>query len=215
MEFPNIGEHCSKKSCNRLDFLPIKCDACESIFCTDHMSYSSHSCPSAYQKDVQVPVCPLCNVPVPLKRGDPPDLAVGMHIDNDCQSDYGKSKKRVFVNRCSSKGCKIKEIVRVDCLECGMNYCLKHRHAIDHNCIGREAAVRLKRVEATANRQSVNVPKPNENGHSKNFRNLQGTLSEDEALARALQASMLDEEQQQKQSSTSNNQGGTGRCNLS
>lgn len=191
MEFPNLGDHCCEKTCNRLDFLPLKCDACETIFCTDHISYLGHSCPSAYKKDVQVPVCPLCNVPIPLKRGEPPDFAVGMHIDNDCQSDYGKSRKKIFTNRCSHKGCKIKEIVRVDCSECSKNFCLKHRHAVDHKCIGREEAVRLRRLEAIG--KQGNGSQSNDK-NSRTFRNLQGTMSDDEALARALQASMLDEE---------------------
>ena len=93
MELPHIGEHCSEKSCNCLDFLILKCDACEAIFCTDHISYDGHACPSSYKKDVQVPTCPLCNVPIPSKRGDPPDLAVGLHMDNDCKIDVKNRKK--------------------------------------------------------------------------------------------------------------------------
>lgn len=32
------------------DFLPLKCDACEQIFCTDHITYTQHQCTSAYKK---------------------------------------------------------------------------------------------------------------------------------------------------------------------
>lgn len=32
------------------DFLPLKCDACEQIFCTDHIAYAQHDCTSAYKK---------------------------------------------------------------------------------------------------------------------------------------------------------------------
>lgn len=71
MEFPDLGAHCSEPSCQRLDFLPLKCDACLGIFCADHVAYAQHHCGSAYQKDIQVPVCPLCNVPVPVARGEP------------------------------------------------------------------------------------------------------------------------------------------------
>lgn len=99
MEFPNLGEHCSENSCNRLDFLPLKCDACSAIFCSEHISYNNHSCPSAYKKDIQVPVCPLCNAPVPVKRGDPPDIAVGQHMDNECQSELKKPSQKIFSNR--------------------------------------------------------------------------------------------------------------------
>uniref|UniRef100_A0A8C9B4W3 Zinc finger AN1-type containing 2B n=1 Tax=Prolemur simus TaxID=1328070 RepID=A0A8C9B4W3_PROSS len=50
MEFPDLGAHCSEPSCQRLDFLPLKCDACSSIFCADHVAYAQHHCGSAYQK---------------------------------------------------------------------------------------------------------------------------------------------------------------------
>lgn len=191
MEFPYLGEHCSEQSCNRLDFLPLKCDACQGIFCTDHISYVGHSCPSAYKKDVQVPVCPMCNAPVPSKRGDPPDLAVGLHIDNDCRS---KNRRKVFSNKCSSKGCKTKEIVPVNCSDCGQNYCLKHRHPTDHSCLGKEESLRQKRLSA------LNKTAQNNSGNNSNsLRNLQSSISEDEALARAMQASIQDEERRQRQ----------------
>lgn len=194
MELPDIGEHCSEKSCNRLDFLPLKCDACESIFCRDHVTYNQHDCPSAYKKDVQVPVCPLCNAPVPTKRGDPPDLAVGQHIDNECQSDIGKSRRKVFTNKCSYKGCKIREVVQVNCDQCKDNYCLKHRHPQDHACVGREEAMRQKRLQAV---QQKNSPT---NGSDRNtFGSIQGYMSEDEALARALQASLNETSQNRRQ----------------
>uniref|UniRef100_A0A8D0R2H2 Zinc finger AN1-type containing 2B n=1 Tax=Sus scrofa TaxID=9823 RepID=A0A8D0R2H2_PIG len=50
MEFPDLGAHCSEPSCQRLDFLPLKCDACSGIFCADHVAYAQHHCASAYQK---------------------------------------------------------------------------------------------------------------------------------------------------------------------
>ncbi len=46
-------------------------------------------------QDNQVPVCPLCNIPIPVKRGEPPDIKVGQHIDTDCQSDPAKEKRKV------------------------------------------------------------------------------------------------------------------------
>lgn len=70
---------------------------CSYIICSqEHMKYANHSCASAYKKDVQVPVCPLCNVPIPIKRGEPPDIAVGAHIDRDCQSDPARDRRKVF-----------------------------------------------------------------------------------------------------------------------
>ncbi|XP_043091622.1 AN1-type zinc finger protein 2A isoform X2 [Puntigrus tetrazona] len=134
MEFPDLGEHCSEKSCKRLDFLPMKCDACEDIFCKDHITYANHKCTSSYKKDVQVPVCPLCNTPIPIRRGEMPDIKVGEHIDRDCKSDPAQRKRKIFTNKCSKGGCKQKEMIRVTCDQCHLNYCLKHRHPLDHDC---------------------------------------------------------------------------------
>ncbi|KAG8145772.1 hypothetical protein E2320_012253 [Naja naja] len=50
MEFPDLGQHCSERSCRRLDFLPLKCNACQELFCKDHIIYSRHKCSSAYKK---------------------------------------------------------------------------------------------------------------------------------------------------------------------
>lgn len=110
------------------------------ILSKDHIRYELHSCQSSYKKNIQVPVCPLCNQPVPWKRGEAPDIAVGAHIDQDCQSDPAKSKRKVFGNRCSMKGCKQKEVVPVICDKCKLNHCLKHRHPCDHSCKGNNAA---------------------------------------------------------------------------
>ncbi|XP_064020961.1 AN1-type zinc finger protein 2B isoform X2 [Pogoniulus pusillus] len=136
MEFPDLGAHCSWPACQRLDFLPLKCDACEQIFCTDHVAYAQHNCTSAYKKDVQVPVCPLCNTPVPVRRGEMPDVVVGEHIDRDCRSDPAQRKRKIFTNKCMKSGCKQKEMMKVICDQCHKNYCLKHRHPLDHDCSG-------------------------------------------------------------------------------
>ncbi|KAG7265529.1 hypothetical protein CRUP_022003 [Coryphaenoides rupestris] len=95
MELPHLGEHCSEKTCKRLDFLPMKCDACDNIFCKDHITYANHKCTSSYMKDIQVPVCPLCNIPIPIKRGEMPDIKVGEHIDRDCKSDPAQRKRKL------------------------------------------------------------------------------------------------------------------------
>uniref|UniRef100_A0A8C2TMS9 Zinc finger AN1-type containing 2B n=1 Tax=Coturnix japonica TaxID=93934 RepID=A0A8C2TMS9_COTJA len=136
MEFPDLGAHCSWAACQRLDFLPLKCDACERIFCTDHIAYAQHECSSAYKKDVQVPVCPLCNTPVPVRRGEMPDVVVGEHIDRDCRSDPAQRQRKIYTNKCLKPGCKQKEMMKVICEQCHNNYCLKHRHPLDHDCAG-------------------------------------------------------------------------------
>lgn len=209
MEFPNLGDHCFVKTCNRLDFLPMKCDACSNIFCKDHFHYNQHSCNNSYQKDIQVPVCPLCNEPVPSKRGEQPDIAVGQHIDRDCQADPAISKRKIYTNKCNVKGCKQKEVIRITCDICLKSYCLKHRHPADHKCqeqkppapsqaAGAAAVARAQHSNkirfpwqsnqscaSSIEKKHIPTPMPEVSVTS-----VQGRLTEDEALAIALQNSM-------------------------
>ncbi|XP_029294171.1 AN1-type zinc finger protein 2A isoform X2 [Cottoperca gobio] len=170
MEFPHLGDHCSEKTCKRLDFLPMKCDACQEIFCKDHINYANHKCMSSYQKDIQVPVCPLCNIPIPIKRGEMPDIKVGEHIDRDCKSDPAQRKRKIFTNKCSKGGCKQKEMIRVTCDQCHSNYCLKHRHPLDHDCkTGGEP--RSKSGNAAVMRASTSASGSSGSGTSRPFSN--------------------------------------------
>ncbi|XP_013148971.1 PREDICTED: AN1-type zinc finger protein 2A-like [Papilio polytes] len=199
MEFPHIGKNCSYKSCNKLDFLPMKCGACKEIFCSEHFGYVKHECPEPNTRDVQVPDCPLCGAPVPGRRGEPPDVAVGAHIDNQCMSDPAKERrKKVFTNKCSYKGCKTKEMVALVCSECSLNYCLRHRHTTDHACEGKLAAKRRQAAEAAMARMKANgnlnrnTPRPSAVPVT-TFTDVQGNMTEDEALAHALAMSMRDQ----------------------
>lgn len=186
MELPNLGTHCSEATCNRLDFLPVKCDGCQKQFCMDHMKYAQHACPNAQDKDVQVPVCPLCNAPVPSPKNQPPDIAVGAHIDQDCQSTTAKSKRKKRLLACRADGCKAKEIIPVVCSECSLNFCLRHRFPDQHKCQGKRA----KAAEAAQKRlHATQVPSYTSK--------VQGNMSEDEALARALAESMREERRPQ------------------
>jgi len=134
MELPHIGKHCSIKSCNLLDFLPFNCDICKKVFCKDHYEYEKHDCKEAFTRDVQVPVCPLCNKPIPVRKNQIADVVVGAHIDQDCQSLPAKNKRKTFKHRCSMRGCKQNEMIEVKCPKCHLNFCLRHRHEKDHQC---------------------------------------------------------------------------------
>ncbi|KXJ82782.1 hypothetical protein RP20_CCG011215 [Aedes albopictus] len=199
MEFPHLGKHCSEQYCRKLDFLPMKCDACGEIFCSEHFSYQTHSCHSAHKKDVQVPICPLCGDPVPTARDVSPDVTVGAHIDQFCKSE----KKKIYTNRCSYKNCKKKELVPFSCGVCKRNYCLKHRHTLDHECSGASGGggvpPRSLAAQAAVQRQqqqqsSRSVPQQSRTNASQLATAVQGDMSEDEALARALALSMQEEE---------------------
>ncbi|XP_074766625.1 AN1-type zinc finger protein 2B isoform X2 [Athene noctua] len=220
MEFPDLGAHCSWPACQRLDFLPLKCDACEQIFCTDHIAYAQHDCTSAYKKDVQVPVCPLCNTPVPVRRGEMPDVVVGEHIDRDCKSDPAQRKRKIFTNKCLKPGCKQKEMMKVICDQCHRNYCLKHRHPLDHDCSGagrplsKAGHAAVERAQASSSKtvttsssgaarpaDSPSSPAPARGGRAAVLQThsttppavmLQNGLSEEEALQRALEMSLAE-----------------------
>lgn len=45
-------------------------------------------------QNVQVPVCPLCNAPVPVQKGEVPDIVVGAHMDKDCK--YNPAQQKVW-----------------------------------------------------------------------------------------------------------------------
>lgn len=211
MEFPHIGANCGDKSCNMLDFLPMKCDACSQVFCRDHIHYATHNCPESYKKDNQVPICPLCNAAIPLKKGESPDVVVGSHIDNDCQSDPARQRRKIYTNKCAVKGCKQKELIPVTCDRCQKNFCLKHRHEQDHKCYGtHNSGQAVSKAGASGTRTSTGPfivnssqhskqPEKKTNRSSQNTRmaasSLQGHMSEDEALAKALQLSLEDNPQ--------------------
>ncbi|XP_037927502.1 AN1-type zinc finger protein 2A [Teleopsis dalmanni] len=213
MEFPHLGEHCSEKTCNRLDFLPLKCEACEKVFCSTH--FTNHGdCPGAL-KNVQVPVCPLCGMPVPTAPGVLPDITVGRHIDKQCKSD----SKKIFTNRCSHTGCKRKELIPVTCSICKQNFCLRHRHTADHDCKSTNSSVNStnNKVQTEVNQRTLaanaaeyrrlnkptslfstnaktNVPaaKMPPIAQRTHMQNLQGNMTDDEALQRAIALSILE-----------------------
>ncbi|XP_077176872.1 AN1-type zinc finger protein 2B isoform X1 [Paroedura picta] len=228
MEFPDLGAHCSEPTCKRLDFLPLKCDACGELFCTNHVAYAHHNCTSAYKKDVQVPVCPLCSTPIPVKRGEMPDIVVGAHIDQDCKSDPAQRKRKIFTNKCQRPGCKQREMMKVVCDQCHGNFCLKHRHPLDHGCTGtghplsKAGHAAIGRVQkatkapactasssetkrsiaspTTPSRASEMARAPQPQRTSPPVVALQNGLSEEEALQRALEMSLAETVSTQPQS---------------
>ncbi|XP_031440141.1 AN1-type zinc finger protein 1 [Clupea harengus] len=52
----DIGKHCKIKDCNRQDFLPFTCDACSGVFCLEHRSRESHSCPQEQEQVQREPI---------------------------------------------------------------------------------------------------------------------------------------------------------------
>ncbi|KAL5110948.1 AN1-type zinc finger protein 2B [Taenia crassiceps] len=217
MEFPDLGEQCAVKSCRMLDFLPVRCSGCHKVFCKDHYIFESHSCPVGNGLERQVPVCPLCGVPVPIGPNECADFKVGHHIDTACKSQPALALKgKIFKNACSVPRCKKKELVPLCCERCHLNYCISHRNELDHNCTGIPAAStsgkRMSITGAAAIRRAV--ARQFNNSFNSNSAALSKTQQEevDRQLALAIAASMEAEEKedhrrQRQQASASSDNG--------
>lgn len=78
MELLNIGRHCANPDCKQLDYLPLKCQHCQNYYCAEHSKPKQHSCPNqpSTEDGVRVPTCPICGAPVPVNRGEDPNIKV-------------------------------------------------------------------------------------------------------------------------------------------
>ncbi|CAO3700371.1 unnamed protein product [Rhizopus stolonifer] len=105
------------------------------MFSQDHFKLQDHQCPSLNDPmmDVRVPVCPLCEKPVTVPRGQDPNIRMNQHIQNNCADLQPKND-----NTCPKKGCTTKMLVPMQCPDCGRSFCVKHRLPIDHACKGKQ-----------------------------------------------------------------------------
>ncbi|KAI1315385.1 zinc finger, AN1-type domain [Mortierella claussenii] len=170
MELPSIGKHCSDSNCAQLDFLPYSCQYCKQIFCQDHWRLEGHVCPNrdaASQQDQRVPVCPLCDKPVPIKKGEDPNLRMEQHIAAGCPEPATTTSKPIYTNACNVKGCKNRSAIPIICQMCRLNYCLKHRLEGDHACSGHQPSANgNSKGSGAATRINGGVVSANVNGSS-------------------------------------------------
>ncbi|XP_031567224.1 AN1-type zinc finger protein 1-like [Actinia tenebrosa] len=103
-EFPQLGDQCQMASCKQLDFLPFTCSSCNGIFCKEHRSRLAHGCPKTEEE----------------KSLEVDDTKLHKNVDD----------KHV----CCFDGCKNRELFPVSCEHCKLNFCLGHRHQVDHQC---------------------------------------------------------------------------------
>lgn len=61
-------------------------------------------------------------------------LTISYNLNNNNMLFFFFFTFQIFTNKCSKGGCKQKEMMRVTCDQCHLNYCLKHRHPLDHDC---------------------------------------------------------------------------------
>ncbi|KAI3660961.1 hypothetical protein MP638_004737 [Amoeboaphelidium occidentale] len=135
MEFYHLGKHCSQDLCNQLDFLPYKCSGCQKTFCQDHWKFQDHKCPKEddFLRNRIVPSCPICQVAIPVAKGEDLNAKVDEHISKNCQKP-SKTVDPAYNHLCKAQGCRKKEVIPFQCNQCHLNFCVKHRHARDHNC---------------------------------------------------------------------------------
>lgn len=126
MKIDNDYNHFEICRCNHKNIL---------IFSSDHFAYVKHDCPAPNTRDVQVPQCPLCGAPVPGKRGEPPDVAVEAHIDNQCMSDPAR-ERRNKVNNYAKKFKIFCQIQKYLCFRCGINNIIPRHLNIYYILIG-------------------------------------------------------------------------------
>jgi len=151
MEFSELGDHCEYLGCLLLDFLPFQCSGCKKTFCLEHRSFSGHKCD--HTSTIQVPECPLCQQLIPLKKGEDPNTKVDEHISKGCPKEDSEKMKTNF---CSHKKCKNAELIPILCPNCRKNYCLKHRHAADHECEQMNDS-RSEKMASVAEKRAANL----------------------------------------------------------
>jgi len=45
----DIGDRCSRHDCKEFDFLQVKCDKCDRVYCKNHILLDLHDCPGRHQ----------------------------------------------------------------------------------------------------------------------------------------------------------------------
>ncbi|CAO3648759.1 unnamed protein product [Mucor hiemalis] len=134
------------------DFLPYTCVNCKKFLSRPlqvtgpslpKFTRSKHGCPVCLLKltsnkreeandSISVPICPICDKPVPVKRGNDPNIRMNQHIQSNCSDLEPKND-----NTCRKKGCTTKMLVPMHCPECKLSFCVKHRLEVDHQCQGK------------------------------------------------------------------------------
>ncbi|KAK3818685.1 MAG: hypothetical protein J3Q66DRAFT_338257 [Benniella sp.] len=189
MEFPSVGKHCSDSNCSQLDFLPYSCQYCKQTYCQDHWKLENHKCPNkadADQQDLRVPTCPLCDRPVPIQKGEDPNIRMNQHINAGCPQPPTSVSKPINTNACNAKKCKNRFMTPIICSSCHKNFCLSHRLESQHECTGKSqgpAAASVKRPTTGAASATATARKPAGSSSTANGNNNQSLLAKARAAA--------------------------------
>eukprot|EP00188_Purpureofilum_apyrenoidigerum_P002072 Plantae.Rhodophyta-Purpureofilum_apyrenoidigerum.ctg22341.p1 GENE.Plantae.Rhodophyta-Purpureofilum_apyrenoidigerum.ctg22341~~Plantae.Rhodophyta-Purpureofilum_apyrenoidigerum.ctg22341.p1 ORF type:complete len:341 (+),score=40.94 Plantae.Rhodophyta-Purpureofilum_apyrenoidigerum.ctg22341:58-1023(+) len=142
MEFDHVGGRCSVRDCGVHDFLPVRCDACKGVFCTEHFGYTEHECKAGLLKRSTqanaTTTCSECGELVVLRKNEDPDAEFARHIAQVCGR---KTRNRM----CEHEKCKVREVIPIECKTCQKTFCLPHRNELDHECTNARAQRNIKR----------------------------------------------------------------------
>mmetsp|Transcript_27682 Transcript_27682/g.38485 ORF Transcript_27682/g.38485 Transcript_27682/m.38485 type:complete len:190 (-) Transcript_27682:136-705(-) len=136
MDLTHVGKHCALKECSQLDFLPFRCSHCSSSFCLEHRKPEDHSC-SKYTppRPPVVTICKDCNRSITANGDDSMSSLLEKHYKaGECKKFKVTKPFRCTYLKPSGKVCRKREFDENICKHCSKNYCIKHRHAEEHEC---------------------------------------------------------------------------------
>ncbi|KAG9097297.1 hypothetical protein FS749_006602 [Ceratobasidium sp. UAMH 11750] len=107
MDLPEKGAHCGLASCQIFDLLPIRCTACQALFCKTHAQQDAHG----------------CEAPVSVREPASDSTRVGCEVDGCGRAAVLKPA----VGDTPAPGW--------SCDVCHGVYCISHRHTDTHNCV--------------------------------------------------------------------------------
>ncbi|KZT03417.1 uncharacterized protein LAESUDRAFT_368461 [Laetiporus sulphureus 93-53] len=127
MALPFIGAHCSLLSCNLNDYLPIRCRACDQLFCKDHIAPELHECLTA-----TLPQVPLQTAKRQRCAADGCERLTLESAILDTTDTVGRTP--------------------AVCPQCSLSFCSIHRAPGSHSCSNVNASDTTKQKNAAARR---------------------------------------------------------------
>ncbi|PKU85596.1 Zinc finger AN1 domain-containing stress-associated protein 12 [Dendrobium catenatum] len=123
------------------------------VFCLEHRTYRSHTCPKADHSSRTVAVCDICSASIEKKANEDDKDSLSRHEKSGTCDPLKKRKPRCPVPRC-------KEILTFSnqsaCKVCNVKVCLKHRFPSDHSCRMTKLAARTG-LECKEKKQRIPV----------------------------------------------------------
>ncbi|KIK83701.1 hypothetical protein PAXRUDRAFT_832036 [Paxillus rubicundulus Ve08.2h10] len=129
MDLDLIGKHCTLRTCNELDFLPIQC-SCLRWFCSLHISPDNHDCSTVVQRQLQ-PFLPSTGVRARCASAGCSRPSLDSAVST---TDLPYEGQR-------SNAC---------CPGCRVSFCVDHRHRPSHSCT--DSSLRKEKVKNEAAR---------------------------------------------------------------